>query len=994
MRFGIIFCVTLFAVPFASLAQSLPFINYTIENGLPQSTVFTTYQDQQGYLWIGTQGGATRFDGTTFQTWDSQVGLIDNHVTAIAQGSDGTIWLGHRTGALTYLREDRLYEFSHAVFDNTYYINQLLWNGEALYVATEGNGLFILSFDKGDTTVQHFTKKQGALPSNSLNKIISYNASNLLIATGAGMTLFNLARNNFTSLHIPSAHQQDVTAICLASDGSLWFDSNKDLVNIDLNNPKKGQKIFTAANGLGKVTINDIKEDRKGNIWMATDKGLMTYDHGEISWLTKENGLLSDKVYAILFDREDNVWLSQDDGLSQYIDVNFSLFTQHDGLINNKVYSVIQDDKNTYWIGTAEGISVFTPSEKLSDRFRNVTTKDGLPGNFVHNLFKDSRGNIWVGTLYDGAARYDASNGRFTRFGSQQGLEGKRVISINEDSQGRIWLASLDKGLAVYDYNTGKIRNFNTQHGFVSDRVWTIYKDSQQRLWFGSNEHGLIYLDIKSDSLKVVPGQEALANKSFGSLSGDSQDNIWIASIGGGVFKYDGKKFMQYGVNKGLTSTNPYFVFCDDADKVWLGTNVGVEVFDPQSKKVKRYGKNDGFMGIETNQNAIYKDLYKNLWIGTVNGLMLYRNDTTLENEEPPLVHITQQKLFMKDTLFVQDVSLPYDQNYLTFNFLGISLAQAEKVRYSYKLEGFDQAWSPTSSSPYVTYTNLPAGYYTFKVRAGFENGSWNEKAATFSFHIQPPFWKTWWFIYGALILSAIILIVLFRLRVKYILKEERKVAAFKLQVAELKMETLRTQMNPHFIFNTLNSIQYFTATNDRQSAIEYLGKFGSLMRQILDNSVHSYIKLTEELAMVENYIALEHLRLENSFDYEIKIDEAAPVQNLEIPPMLIQPYVENAILHGLKHQTRKRGKLIVHVVLQQEGLQCIIEDNGIGRKKSTELKSTRHRSVATELTQRRFDILQQTSSYQNARVEIIDLGEADNPLGTRVILMLPKIMN
>ncbi|MES2734329.1 MAG: two-component regulator propeller domain-containing protein [Bacteroidota bacterium] len=762
--------LTVGAIPLHS--QTMPFINYTIQDGLPQSTVYALFQDRDGYLWAGTQGGACSFDGHHFQVWDSQLDLPDNHVTSISQGSDGTIWFGHRSGAVSFLKNKKIHPFRHAQFSNGSTINSMVWKDKQLYLATEGNGLYCLSFGQSPASVTHFTSQQG-IRSDTLKQIILKNDHALWLATAKGLSLWDINNNRLAPMMGDCPWQEKINTVCQLPDSTLWCGTPSGAMHL---NPRKGMAIIakiTKANGLLNTNIQRIIADREGNIWLATEQGIARINRQGVRYFTKSNGLLSDLTYDLLADREGNLWISQDDGISYYKDAPFELYTQQDGLVHKEVYTILEYTPGCYWIGTAEGISVFKPGASPSERFRSITTRQGLPGNFIYKIFRDSRKNIWIATIGHGVACYQTDRKRFVAFDSRHGLRGKKVASIQEDRKGRIWFATLDAGIAVYRYETNAIQSYQAGEGFVSNSVWTIHRDAQRQLWFGTKDQGLVRLDDTTDTFEIVPGQAQLPNHNFGSISSDSRGNIWIGSIGGGIFQYDGHTFRQYGIRQGLKSNNPYFIFCDRNDRIWLGTNVGIDLFNPLTHTVVNYGQKEGFMGIETNQNAVCQDSKGDVWIGTVNGLMHAQANLEDKPTFAPLVSLLRQRLFFEETNLYQGQRLDHDQNHLSFDFLGISLAHTNKVSYRYWLQGLDQHWSPILTASQASYPNLPPGSYTFLVKAGFEKGKWSQPIA-FSFVIAPPFWKTWWFILLACLAFVALISIAYQYRVAHLLKLER----------------------------------------------------------------------------------------------------------------------------------------------------------------------------------------------------------------------------
>ncbi|MEK6614700.1 MAG: histidine kinase, partial [Bacteroidota bacterium] len=332
--------------------------------------------------------------------------------------------------------------------------------------------------------------------------------------------------------------------------------------------------------------------------------------------------------------------------------------------------------------------------------------------------------------------------------------------------------------------------------------------------------------------------------------------------------------------------------------------------------------------------------------------------------------------------------------NNISFEYIGICLTNPEKVRYKFMLEGFEKTWSPASKETFARYSNLSAGKYSFKVMSCNNEGLWNKEPTTFSFMITPPVWKTWWFRI-TLALSAIILIVIFfRVRTEAIRRKEAEKLSREIQLATNELKALRAQMDPHFIFNSLNSIQSFIMSKDEESALRYLSKFSKLMRMILSNSEKTFVTIREEIDSLNLYLELESLRWDNKFDFTITIDPKVETDFCKIPGMLIQPYVENAIIHGVTPKTEEKGKIEIRISQTDTHIICMIEDNGIGRKKSQQLKTktnqSLYESMGMKITSERLEALNRLH-HSELSVRITDMEDAyGNGLGTKVELFIP----
>jgi hypothetical protein len=418
-----------------------------------------------------------------------------------------------------------------------------------------------------------------------------------------------------------------------------------------------------------------------------------------------------------------------------------------------------------------------------------------------------------------------------------------------------------------------------------------------------------------------------------------------------------------------------------------------VAKFDPEHETFRKYDKSDGLQGTEFNAGAYYRSNDGELFFGGINGYNSFYPRDVKDNTLLPEVVLTGFKVLNEDVglaaslEYTDTITLTHKDYVFSLEFAAIHLTAPEKNRYAYTLEGFDEDWVYTQRR-FATYTNLDPGGYVFKVKASNNDGIWNDKGLSISIFIRPPFWRTWWFYALVSVLVASIVWTLYKFRVGQIRKEEKLKTEFNKRLADVEMTALRAQMNPHFLFNCLNSINRFIVRNDAETASNYLTKFSRLIRLILQNSKSPTIALKSELEALKLYIDMEEMRFENRFDYHIHVDDTIEVEYVEVPPLLLQPYVENAIWHGLMHKEAK-GKLTIEITKEGNRLRCMIEDNGIGRQKAQQLKrksATRNKPMGMKITTDRLNLYQKQTEVQV--VDLLDLN--GDPSGTRVILGMP----
>ncbi|MCH8318210.1 MAG: histidine kinase, partial [Bacteroidetes bacterium] len=735
-------------------------------------------------------------------------------------------------------------------------------------------------------------------------------------------------------------------------------------------------------------------------------------------------------IWSALQDREGNYWFGTANGVSILTGECFINYSEKDGLANNLVSAIFEDSKGNIWIGSWEGgVSKFdtkTTPGTSGARFKIITQSQGLARNNAFSIMEDSKGNLWFGTRGGGVSKLIVNENRFVNYSLNEGLTDNRVYSIIEDKHGTIWLGTGNGITKIQGNNILRPEELNDE---INSTVWCILQDNKGNYWFATDSGAVLYAGPFGDRINVqhFSDKNNFVNARVRTILQDNQGNMWFGTDKG-VFIYDNKKikkssrqlagdlgglFETINQTHGLNSNKIYSMVFDDKGFLWLGTNKGLNRVDvdkynnTKEISIKHYGLQEGFIGLECNSNAAFKDSRGKLWFGTVHGVTIYDADLDKENSVEPVTKINNIRLFFEDTdwkhyadsieLKAQlpiGLQLTYNKNHLTFAFTGVSLTIPQKVKYQFMLEGFDENYNPVTQKDEITYANIPPGNFTFKVKACNNDGLWNKVPATFSFTIIPPFWQTWWFRVIAFLAVAGAVWFFFYIRFNR-LKAKNELDK---KIIELERDALRAQMNPHFIFNSLNSIQSFISDNDNEAAARFLAKFARLIRLILDNSRHPNIPFINEVQTLQYYLELEKMRFKDKFEFSIDADPDIDQDLMSIPPMLIQPYVENGILHGVIPK-KGGGTINIRFKLNDDVILCIIQDDGIGREKAAELKDQhpspgmKHDPVGMLVTKERLEIL--NASISKGSVHIIDLKDDDGkPEGTRVEVSIPYIEN
>jgi len=801
--------------PFIVTAEHYNIKNYTVEDGLPQSQVHCLYQARNGYLWVGTLGGGVgKFDGVTFTNYTTKDGLVDNQVRTIFEDKENKLWFGTDKGVCVY---DGL-AFQRPDVGN------VLNDSVVRAICRDNAGNIWIGADTGAwkydlKTSRRFTRKDG-LPDDVITSILADSKGNLWFGTESG----GAARYDgatFTHFTTPGGLANDtVYSILEDRKGNLWFGTYGGVSKYD------GQTFrnFSVKDGLSSNAVKTILEDREGCLWFGTDGGgICKFDGKVFTHMTEKNGLTSNVIWSLLEDREGNIWIgTYRGGLNKYSGDAFSYFSSKDGLGDDVIRSILVDRAGNFWFGTFRGGVGRFDGKTVT----NFSQKDGLADNFVLTIFQDHKGNLWFGT-YNGVSKFDGK--KFVNLTQKDGMSDRVIRAIFEDQAGNMWFGTNKAGIDRYDGKT--ITNFTMKDGLPDNQVTTIVADADREgiTWIGTL-NGVAVYDGKTFS--DISKKCGLKQKNIYSITRDPKGGLWFAAYGDGIIKYRDCAFQIFSSKDGLISDNVVSLSFDNHGKLWIGTEKGICRFDTETyeqtgqKAFKSYGPAEGIAGIECIHNSICKDHHGNTWFGTIKGALRYNPFNEKPNTVEPITHITGLRLLAggkslpdyakgisrEDGLPV-DLRLPYDNNYLVFDFIGLSFTAPGKVRYRYQLEGFDRFWAPGGKGSYANYPNLPPGNYTFKVKACNSDGVWNKNPASFYFEIAPPFWQTWWFyLIGAVfVIGSIYAFIKIRVRQlekqHEILEEKVRISTHQLKEEKEKVEKINLELEKRVRERTLELV-------------------------------------------------------------------------------------------------------------------------------------------------------------------------------------------
>lgn len=950
-------------------AQSYNFRHYSVEHGLTYIHVQDIFQDHKGYLWTGGYGGLSSFDGNKFTNYSPRHGLNHYSVQAIVQDSAKNIVVGTIKG-LSVFNGKSFASYGRREGLANEHINSLAVRGSTVAIGTD-EGLFYL--------VNNKLSSEKKLGRQNIRRIKG-RPNGFMVSTP--QKLFSLGdslREIFSFLA-----DSDTIIICFEFDreNRLWLGTNKGLFQL------AGKKISQVL--LGGTEITALYADKANSLWIGTHENLVSYT-GVLKAYAPGKEYNANDILSITSDYEKNIWIGTHNGLFKFRDEGFVCYDADDGLKSTMIYPIVVDRRNQIWFGTERG-GMYSFD---GDKFTNYSPANGLPGITVRGLVFDSLWRLWIATEKGLWLRV---NNAYVPVAALQNIF---IQTVFLDKKHRLWLG-LSDGVACIENlygKTPKVTRMKLPAGAKEgDHLITSFcGDDRGNVWMASFISGLFMYNGKE--IKDVTKTYRLSTRSVAEVRIAKDRTLYIATLDG-LYIINPETIVQHRLTEedGLNSDLVYSLLLADDDKtLWAGTNQGANKIDlgtfftDHIPRIVSFGKSDGFKGVECNAGGLCEDSSGTFWFATVNGVVRHTPGKYTPNTLEPRISFTSFKLFYDDTLLPQNAVLPSSLNNITFQYTGISLTNPEKVRYIHKLDGYDRNWSPETEQNLVRYSNLPAGKYTFMVKCCNNQGVWNSVPLKFAFTVTPPVWQRWWFIASELAFMGAIIFLIFHIRLNQLRKEQQRESRMQIAIAKNELKALRAQMNPHFLFNSLNSIQQYILNHKEEEAVFYLNRFARLMRMILNNSEKQTVALSEEISALELYIELERMRFSNKFDFEIRVEDIDPDYE-QIPTMLLQPYVENAILHGLVPDNKK-GMLSIRFFMSESFLHAVIEDTGIGRKRSAEINEQSrkaHASMGMKITRDRLKLMGdvQQTSYTSVITDLVD-GEG-RALGTRVEISWP----
>ncbi len=943
------------------------FRNFTANDGLPSSEVFEILQDKKGYIWFATDNGVSRYNGYKFENYGVLEGLSEPVVFHLQEDRKGRVWMQCMSGKIFFFENDSI----HAFLGNSFIDSQKAKSSFAIGIAIDSTfnvycsmanlGLFKFSLDgKPNQLIEKpgygvYQIENRTITYGKLNDLTRKSSIDMFLKNGTIKETFKTHLNqlmNLVSLYLDDGHillWSNGYFYCFKQDKLVWQIEHSDRI-ISLSQNLKGEIFVGLINKGVRVfnTLNDLYTNRY------------------------ESLLEGNSIVNLIKDREGAYWFAAlKNGVFYCPNIDLKIYDKKSGLTSDYITSVTIKNIQEIYFGLLDGNLFYLNS--LKQKIKNLNFNGVTINDLLYN-FKQKE--LWISTPID---YYNGNNN-------------KRIKNINLTknnntakrfryfpSSNEIW-ATYMGGFFKIDpikktslFHSGMIKTKDTHY---MSRTYDVYKSSSNKYWIG-NVNGLF--ELKDNNLISQEKLYPAFKYEIKAIDELPDSTLVLGTAGYGLVFWKGNKIVSLTDADGMTSNSIENLHIDTRKNLWVGTMNGLNKINWTWKNSFSIDPLTTAHGLPSNEITDVTSWDDEIWVATTKGLTHFKNIN--KNPISPKVLIANILVNQHPLSLNKIDNLNYRYNNLTINYYAINFRMNGKIPYRYRINDGDWMYTFNTS---LNFLSVPPGNNIFEIQAKNEDGIWSE-SSLLKYNINPPWWATNSARFLELIISLLICFYIYFFRIRQLNRKHQ----IQLQITQLEHSALQAQMNPHFIFNCLNSIQNYILQNEKAPAIKYLGAFASLVRSMLNASVSGKITLEEEIRLLNNYLSLEKLRFKDRFSYEIIISEKIDVFEVMIPPLLVQPFVENAIKHGISGK-ETGGYIEVQFNLNQDFVEVSIFDNGPGfiQELNKDNTDSLHRSFGMSITKNRLDLISK-NNRQNTIVKEAIYNELKEIIGTKVIIMI-----
>jgi ligand-binding sensor domain-containing protein/two-component sensor histidine kinase len=946
---------------FRGHAQHPVFYTIDADKGLPSNEVYQLVQDNFGYVWIGCDAGLYRYDGFTFKGYRNS-GQNSRSVSSLQVDRQNRVWCRNFAGQILRVEGDSLrlvVDVSNdSIANNQYTLDR---HGNAWFFKNR----YLVQVNQNGQEIRRVEVPNHGM-SATPQYIYWFNNQIFISLRNSYLYTYNDVADEFTQLSVNHADFKlrlhsffawnDTLRVLSVNNATRSF-----LVsNVVQNNVFPVHEYFSTQQN---SRVHELTPDNSGNLWVCTTDGAFPFST-RFKYLDEHSGYFrSFKVSYVMKDREGLYWISTlQHGLLVCPSLAIRGWNTSNSALKEDNLTAVSAFANQVVVGSYTGkISMIQPETKhvryFDDGTPTLNTKKIVPAT---NAVMIAHGPLTEINVRDQVIHYAPHNIRdFV-------VVGDSIYYVYSDNVGVASISSLRNSKPT------RLRLLRSGGGRT-----VAYVAAEKAFYFALNDGLFKYENGRWQ--EVFNHAKSIHAMAFAV----SENAVWAATLAMGVLKIErGKVVKMVDLSGGRQDKEVKCITANDK-YVWASSQRDLYRIAKETNEVAKFGLAIGFNPADINS---IEQLNGDVYFATNKGLVQMPANLPWRNNIRPGMRITSASHGGAALSLATPITLPYFNADFKICFSSTAFRSRGEYVYEYRLVGLSSNWSTSPAAlAYTIYSSLPPGDYVFEVRPVNETGQRGE-TKKLSFSVAPPLWQTWWFYLVVTVVSIGLVALVYTLRIRFL----RTQASIANKLTASQLTALKAQMNPHFMYNALNSIQDLVMNGDVKNSNLYLSKFSSLMRKVLDASGADSITLQEEIDILSLYLELEKLRFGDDFQYEISTDPELLTDRVTLPSMILQPFVENSVKHGLLH--KKGHKKILIVFKKHAMLTCIISDNGVGRKRSTEIKNRRaekHNSFSTQATEKRIELL---THFENKKIEMqtVDLEEEGQARGTQVIIRIP----
>ena len=906
---------------FTGLLQAqTPFFKRIYINRENSNLKFTSVlEGHDGFLWFGSSEGVYRYDGTDPVLFSIPGKDVDNTVTALYQDTGDTLWIGFKSGSVAYLIHNELTLFEPEEGMPVKPVMAIMKDNPGhLWLATAGEGVYFFNHDR----LCNINMDDG-LSENYTYTLAPDKSGNMWVGTDGGISLCSATTGKkvLLALHKHDGLPDNIARVLVPdNDGNLWIGmQEKGVCQYLVQQQKIVIPGFSSDWKYGQV--NSITLDHQ-DLWIGTEETGLVYIEKKKPVIPKAyehfNSMNFPKIMNTCMDREGNIWMIANSNIYQTSASRVMIIEQLGDVKMKMVHSLYFDRQDNLWFTPDQGLVCWSFRDTTAGKLKKFTLTPPEDLIDIVSIYEDECGYIWAGTMGAGLFRLNPGTGRIQKIDASAPLKNASVMSIAGKDH-TLWLATLGGAVKLdipEDCQTDHLQvhteTFENEELLGSFYIYDVFMDKKGRAWFGTDGKGLTCFD--HGHFINYNEKDGLKSNVIYSITEDENGIIWFSTLNAGIYRFDGHTFKNYSTDDGLRYVSVSGIESDGKGNILIVHKHGFDVLNTRSETFMYFGSEVGISDINSDLNAIGRDHAGFVCIGTDDEIIRY------SAQADRYVKISRA-VIIKASLFTGEISqyathrLSYDQNYISFDFTGLWYTNPDRVKYQYMLESYNKDWVVTRDRR-IIFPKLPSGHYTFKVRTSLNRNFRQFSESSFSFYIKPPFWRENWFIFLLSILIAGMIYFFTRYRIMQI----RKFESLKKEKIEYQYETLRSQVNPHFLFNSFNTL-ISAIEEDKQAAIEYVETLSAFFRNIVTYKDHDLITLQEELKIASDYFYLQQRRYGHNLDLRVEVPEEA--RRKEIPPMVVQIIIENALKHNaISSETP------LHISIRLHGSKLEISNN------------------------------------------------------------------